>query len=386
MKRVPEATDIAARLLPWFERHGRRNLPWQADPTPYRVWISEVMLQQTQVETVIPYFGRFIARFPDVGSLAAAPLDEVLHLWSGLGYYARARNLHRAAKEIIGRPGGKLPETMEELGALAGIGRSTAAAILALSQGQRQPILDGNVKRVLARVFCIRDWPGNAETSARLWQLAEECTPEKRVGEYTQAIMDLGATVCTRTHPECGRCPLNDVCGALAAECVDEVPVRRARAAKRLRRTLMVFVLRNGNEILLRQRAARGIWGGLWAPPEFPDEAAAQAWCQLEFGVARQALQKLPVLRHSFTHFDLDIEPRVLRLSRGHSHVEEPGSLWYGTHAPASVGLAAPVLRLLNLCAADEKAADPGSGDGKDGSLREARPRGGRPRSRAVSG
>ncbi len=383
---MPETVDIASRLLPWFGQHGRRNLPWQADPTPYRVWISEVMLQQTQVETVIPYFGRFIARFPDAASLAAAPLDEVLHLWSGLGYYARARNLHRAANEIIRRPGRELPETMEELTALPGIGRSTAAAILALSRGQRQPILDGNVKRVLARVFCIRDWPGNAETSGRLWQLAEKCTPENRVAEYTQAIMDLGATVCTRTNPECGRCPLDDACGALAAGCVNELPVRRARAAKPLRRTLMVFVLRGGNEILLRQRAARGIWGGLWAPPEFPDESAAQAWCRSEFDAPPQSLRKLPVVRHSFTHFDLDIEPRVLRLPRLHSRVEEPGSLWYGTQAPASVGLAAPVLRLMDLCVADLEAADPGSGDGKNGPLREARPRGGRPRSRAVSG
>ena len=207
MRRAPQAGVVAAGLLPWFERHGRRHLPWQADPTPYRVWISEVMLQQTQVETVIPYFGRFIARFPDAGALAAAPQDEVLHLWSGLGYYARARNLHRAANEIVRRPGGKLPETMAELTALPGIGRSTAAAILALSQGQRQPILDGNVKRVLTRVFCIRDWPGNAETSAKLWQLAEQCTPRTRVAEYTQAIMDLGATVCARAGPACGHCP-----------------------------------------------------------------------------------------------------------------------------------------------------------------------------------
>ncbi|MGB5131107.1 MAG: A/G-specific adenine glycosylase, partial [Steroidobacteraceae bacterium] len=264
MKRALEAPEVAARLLPWFEQYGRRHLPWQTDPTPYRVWISEVMLQQTQVETVIPYFGRFIARFPDVGSLAAAPLDEVLHLWSGLGYYARARNLHRAAGEIARRPGGRLPETTPEWTALPGIGRSTAAAILALSRGQRQPILDGNVKRVLARLFCIRDMPGNAETSARLWRLAEECTPHTCVGEYTQAIMDLGATVCTRANPTCERCPLNDACGALAAGCVDELPMRRTRAARRLRRTLMVFVLRDGNEVLLRQRAARGIWGGLW--------------------------------------------------------------------------------------------------------------------------
>ncbi|MFZ2508657.1 MAG: hypothetical protein WAW79_09340, partial [Steroidobacteraceae bacterium] len=190
MNGIPGTAVLARRLLPWFRKHGRRRLPWQADPTPYRVWISEVMLQQTQVETVIPYFRRFTGRFPTVGSLAAAPQDEVLHLWSGLGYYARARNLHRAAGEIVLRHDGQLPANQAELMALPGIGRSTAGAILALAHGQRHPILDGNVKRVLARVFCIRDWPGNSAASARLWQLAEHCTPARRVAEYTQAIMD----------------------------------------------------------------------------------------------------------------------------------------------------------------------------------------------------
>jgi A/G-specific adenine glycosylase len=376
MKQIPETAGLAARLLPWFEQHGRRHLPWQSDPTPYRVWISEVMLQQTQVETVIPYFKRFIARFPDVGSLAAASLDEVLHLWSGLGYYARARNLHRAAAEIVSRPDGMLPDTLAELVALPGIGRSTAGAILALAQGQRHPILDGNVKRVLARVFCIRDWPGNAETSARLWQLAEECTPIERVAAYTQAIMDLGATVCTRANPGCGRCPLSADCGALAANCVDELPARRARGTRRLRHTQMVFVLRNGNEVLLRKRAPQGIWGGLWAPPEFPDAADAQAWCASTFGASPQELQRLPALRHSFTHFDLDIVPWVLRLSRDNVRVEEPGSVWYIYDVPMSVGLPTPVSRLIKACFTDDK----------NGPVHIARPRGGRPRARALSG
>ena len=376
MKQIPETAVLAERLLPWFEQHGRRHLPWQSDPTPYRVWISEVMLQQTQVETVIPYFERFIARFPDVGSLAGATLDEVLHLWSGLGYYARARNLHRTATEIVSRPDGKLPGTLPELMALPGIGRSTAGAILALAQGQRHPILDGNVKRVLARVFCIRDWPGNAETSTRLWRLAEDCTPPARVAEYTQAIMDLGATVCTRSNPGCGRCPLRADCGALAADCVDELPARRARAARRLRHTHMVFVLRHGNEVLLRQRAAQGIWGGLWAPPEFPDAAAAQAWCASTYRAAPQELRRMPALRHSFTHFDLDIEPWVLKLPQDSARVEEPGSVWYIYDAPMSVGLPTPVSRLINGCFTDDK----------NGPLRAARPRGGRPRSRALSG
>jgi A/G-specific adenine glycosylase len=206
--------NIAPPLLAWFDAHGRRGLPWQQDATPYRIWVSEVMLQQTQVETVIPYFTRFIARFPDIASLAAASTDEVLALWSGLGYYARGRNLHRAAAVVMSVHGGALPETLEDLMALPGIGRSTAGAILALAHGQRQPILDGNVKRVLSRVFAVRDAPGSVASVARLWALAETCTPATRVAEYTQAIMDLGATLCTRTRPACDRCPLGAGCAA----------------------------------------------------------------------------------------------------------------------------------------------------------------------------
>ncbi len=376
MKQTRNTAFLASRLLPWFRQHGRRHMPWQVDPSPYRVWISEVMLQQTQVETVIPYFQRFVERFPDVESLAAASLDQVLHLWSGLGYYARARNLHRAANEIILRPDRRLPETLPELMALPGIGRSTAGAILALAHGRQHAILDGNVKRVLARVFCIREWPGSAETSARLWQLAEQCTPAKQVAEYTQAIMDLGATVCTRADPGCDRCPVRADCGALAAGCVQELPVRRAQGARRLKQTQMVLVLRNEREVLLRKRADQGIWGGLWAPPEFPKAAAARAWCASTFGVTTGRLKRLPVLRHSFTHFDLDIEPWVLDMKRDKSCVEEPGSVWYTYDAPQSLGLPAPVSRLIEACFSD----------GKNGPMRDARPRGRRSRARALSG
>ena len=192
------AADLAPRLLAWFAQHGRTNLPWQRDLTPYRVWISEIMLQQTQVATVIPYFERFMQHFPDVASLAAAPLDEVLHLWSGLGYYARARNLHEAARAIVDEHGGGFPETFEEIQRLPGIGRSTAGAILALSRRERHPILDGNVRRVLARVFAIEGWPGERAVDNQLWDLSEACTPHVDVDRYTQAIMDLGATLCTR--------------------------------------------------------------------------------------------------------------------------------------------------------------------------------------------
>ena len=386
MTGAAHAASLAGRLLPWFEQHGRRHLPWQTDPTPYRVWISEVMLQQTQVDTVTAYFKRFMARFPDVQSLAAASLDEVLHVWSGLGYYARARNLHRAAADVVRRHGGVLPQTLTELMALPGVGRSTAGAILSLAHGQRHPILDGNVKRVLARVFCIRELPGKAATSARLWQLAESCTPTGRIAEYTQAIMDLGATVCTRANPACNRCPLNADCGAFAAACVDELPLRRMRAARRLQRVHMVLVLGNGAEVLLRQRAPHGIWGGLWAPPEFSNAAAAHAWCAAIFAASPHDLKRLPAVRHAFTHFDLAIEPWILKLPRDRARVEEPGSVWYTYGAPLAIGLAAPVLKLIEACFADDQGADPESDNGKNGPMRIARPRGGRPRSRALSG
>jgi A/G-specific adenine glycosylase len=208
--------NFATALLEWFETDGRKDLPWQRDPTPYRVWVSEIMLQQTQVATVVPYFEAFMRRFPDVRSLASAPLDEVLHLWSGLGYYARARNLQRAAQAIVARHGGGFPAAIEQVMDLPGIGRSTAGAILALSRGERHPILDGNVKRVLARCFGVEGYPGAPAVGRKLWALAEACTPDARAAEYTQAIMDLGATVCTRARPACLLCPVSAGCVARA--------------------------------------------------------------------------------------------------------------------------------------------------------------------------
>ncbi len=264
---------LAAKLLPWFDAHGRHDLPWQADPTPYRVWVSEVMLQQTQVETVKPYFERFMERFPDVAALAAAPQDEVMRLWSGLGYYARARNLHRAAADIVTRHDGELPESLEALVALPGIGRSTAGAILALARGQRHAILDGNVKRVLARVFMVEDAAESSAGLKKLWALSEAVTPAARVAAYTQAIMDLGATVCTRANPACDCCPLSDGCGAFAVRRTAEIPAVRRRAPRRLKRMHMLLVLSAGR-VLLERRPPQGIWGGLWAPAEFVDEEA----------------------------------------------------------------------------------------------------------------
>lgn len=364
---------LAATLLAWFDVHGRRDLPWQAEPTPYRVWVSEVMLQQTQVETVRPYYARFVARFPDVAALAAAPQDEVMRFWSGLGYYARARNLHRAAQAIAGRHGGELPDTPEALMALPGIGRSTAGAILALARGQRQPILDGNAKRVLARVYLVEDPPDSSAGTRKLWRLAEAAMPAARIAAYTQAIMDLGATVCTRANPACERCPLAPGCEALASRRTGEIPAARRRAPRRLRQTHLVVELAAGR-VLLARRPPQGIWGGLWAPPEFPTAADAAAYMAERSG-GRSPGKRLPTIRHAFTHYDLDIEPWLLEPPPGTSAVAEGDARWHELATLDAVGLPAPVARLLEELR-----------HGQDGPLREARPRGGRPRSPAVSG
>jgi A/G-specific adenine glycosylase len=365
---------LAAALLPWFETQGRRNLPWQMNPTPYRVWVSEVMLQQTQVETVKPYFERFMARFPEVSALAEAPQDEVMRLWSGLGYYARARNLHRAAKEMLVLHGGRLPETLSELIALPGIGRSTAGAILALARSQRHPILDGNVKRVLARIFLVEEPPDSTEGLKKLWTLAEACTPHSRLAEYTQAIMDLGAAVCVRSNPACDRCPLASGCRAFAAGRAQELPVARRRASRRLRSTHMIFVLARGR-VLLERRPSRGIWGGLWAPPEFPDEKSAKAWLAAGYGPLAQRPAQLPSVRHAFTHFDLDIQPWVIEVGGKAGRVVDGDAGWHELASVPAVGLPAPVARLLEEIR-----------NGPNGPMRQTRPRSGRPRPVAVPG
>jgi A/G-specific adenine glycosylase len=370
---TPAPERIAALLLPWFDAHGRHDLPWQADPTPYRVWVSEVMLQQTQVETVKPYFRRFVARFPDAATLAGAPADEVMRLWSGLGYYARARNLHGAAKEIVARHGGQLPASMEALVALPGIGRSTAGAILALAHGRRHPILDGNAKRVLARVFAIAEPPDSSAGLRGLWAIAEAVTPVRRVAAYTQAIMDLGATVCTRANPACDRCPLARPCRARAEGLAAEIPASRRRAPKRLETTHMAFVLSRGR-VLLERRPPRGIWGGLWAPPEFASARAARAFLARQRGALCPA-RRLPTLRHAFTHFDLDIAPWALQVAGGAREAGRTDARWHELASLDAVGLPAPVARLLEELR-----------NGTNGPVREARPRGGRPRTAAVPG
>lgn len=339
---------FAPRLLKWFSMHGRRTLPWQVDPTPYRVWVSEVMLQQTQVATVIPYYMRFMARFPQIDALAAAPLDEVLHLWTGLGYYARARNLQAAAK-VLAQHGGIFPDRLEEVMALPGIGRSTAGAILALSRGQRHPILDGNAKRVLARVFGIEGDPGSKSVLAALWAQADACTPAQQVAAYTQAIMDLGATVCTRAKPACTACPLNAHCVAALEGRQRELPGRKLKRSRPWREATLLIAQTDSNgsaAVLLERRPSAGLWGGLWSPPQFANESEALEWCLREFGEGNES-EVLSPIDHAFTHFDLRLKPLRVRGRKLAGVRDAEDRLWYRLDAPPRVGLPQPIRQLL---------------------------------------
>ena len=342
----PAPRSLAPRLLAWFADHGRHDLPWQQDRSPYRVWVSEIMLQQTQVATVIPYYGRFMARFPDVAALAAAPLDEVLHLWSGLGYYARARNLHRAARIVRDAFGGSVPEEHAALVGLPGIGRSTAGAILALARDARHPILDGNVKRVLARWFGVDGFPGEASVAAELWDLSEAVTPRRRAADFTQAIMDLGATLCTHRNPRCDACPLAADCVARRTGRTGELPARRA-PRRRPRRRVVWLVFRRGAAVLLERRPPSGIWGGLWGFPEFATRGAAEASAVARSGGRPPIVVELDPLRHVFTHFELEIAPLLVELDRRSALVEGAAETWYKSRAPTKLGLAAPVATLV---------------------------------------
>jgi A/G-specific adenine glycosylase len=339
---------FAQQILTWYRQHGRKELPWQRDPTPYRVWVSEIMLQQTQVATVIPYFERFMSRFPTVPTLAAAAQDEVLHQWSGLGYYARARNLHRAARLVVENFGGTLPRELDKLQTLPGIGRSTAGAILSLSLGQRHPILDGNVKRVLARFFAVAGWPGHSAVVRRLWELAETCTPQRRVAEYNQAMMDLGATLCTRGSRRCDRCPLNADCQALAAGRADAYPEPKPRRALPLRSVRMLLVRNAHGEIILERRPPLGIWGGLWSLPECPPDDDPERWCRDRLGIAATWVENRAPRRHTFSHFQLEMTPVELALASSHLRLADADRfIWFDPEKPLAIGLAAPVSRML---------------------------------------
>jgi A/G-specific adenine glycosylase len=345
-----EPAQFTARLLAWFEIHGRHNLPWQQNPTPYRVWVSEVMLQQTQVATVIPYYERFMARFPEVGSLAAAPLDEVLHLWTGLGYYARARNLRACAQALVAQHGGEFPNDIEAVTALPGIGRSTAGAILALSRGQRQPILDGNVKRVLSRVFGIGGDPGSAAVVTRLWAQSEICTPTLEVAAYTQAIMDLGATVCSRSNPACTVCPMSTGCVAALEGRQAELPGRKLKRARGSREATLLIAetgIAGSAAVLVERRPAAGLWGGLWSPPQFESEFAALDWCRREIGEPETGSRLLAPIHHAFTHFDLLLTPLRVRCLPHAAVRDGDDRLWYRLGDPPRVGLPQPIRQLF---------------------------------------
>ena len=305
------------------------------------------MLQQTQVATVIPYYGRFLERFPEVRAVAEAPVDEVLHLWSGLGYYARARNLRRAALRILEEHAGELPTSFVALAALPGIGRSTAGAILALSHGVRLPILDGNARRVLARYFAVTGARGERACEARLWELAERCTPDARIAEYTQAIMDLGATVCVRRRPLCRQCPLEAGCIARRTARQHELPEPRRPTRRGRRRAFMVVALERSGSVLLERRPESGVWGGLWCLPEFTTASAAVAFIRNTLGVLEDVPRPLAALEHAFTHFDLTITPLLVQCTGARFLVEEGRGLWYNLSEPARIGLPAPITTLL---------------------------------------
>ena len=345
------SSPIAPALLEWHAREGRHDLPWQQDRTPYRVWVSEIMLQQTQVTTVLPYYERFLQRFPDVRSLADAPLDDVLHLWSGLGYYARARNLHRAAVRVRDQHGGEFPRSFEALASLPGIGRSTAGAILALSADQRFPILDGNVKRVLSRYFAVQPGASARAHLDRLWQLSERCTPDEAVSVYTQAIMDLGATVCVRRKPLCIYCPLAAGCVARRTGRQHEFPAPRQMKPRRARHVFMLVAMREDGGVFLERRPESGIWGGLWCLPEFDTASAARTFASQTLLDATVEPQPLEIIEHAFTHFDLAITPLLTRCGGPSGLMEEPRSLWYNPREPESVGLPAPIKTLLTALA-----------------------------------
>jgi len=328
---------FAEKLIEWQKRHGRRGLPWQGTRDPYRIWLSEVMLQQTQVSAVVPYYERFLRRFPTVEALAAASEDEVLQLWSGLGYYARGRNLHAAAKAVVSM--GFFPKKAEGIEALPGIGKSTAAAIAAFAFGERAAILDGNVKRVLARYFGIEGWPGEKAVETALWERANRLLPENDIETYTQALMDLGATVCVRT-PKCEACPVSRGCAARKEGKTTEIPAARPRKALPQKTVTWLLLLDRG-QILLEKRPAPGIWGGLWSFPEAPSKDV-EGHCRRSFGCDVRTTKTLATLEHGFTHFRLRIYPLLCQVTRKPS-IQSPASLWIDVEEVAEAAVPAPV-------------------------------------------
>ena len=341
---MTDSPSFADRLIAWQKTAGRHDLPWQNSRDPYRVWLSEIMLQQTQVTTVIPYYQGFLARFPDVRALAAAPVEIVMKHWAGLGYYARARNLHRCAQEVVARHGGQFPASVAGLEALPGIGRSTAAAVAAFAFGERAAILDGNVKRVLCRYFAIAGFPGTAAVQRQLWQLAESLLPQRDIELYTQGLMDLGASICRRVRPLCECCPLTADCQARQQGRQTTLPTARPRPALP-ERTATFVLLRDGARLLLERRPPVGLWGGLLVPPE-----GAVDVILARHGLRARSCRPLPPLRHTFTHFRLTLEP-VLCDVETTPQLAEPGCAWMVLEEAATAGVPAPIGKLIRQVA-----------------------------------
>lgn len=336
-----------SQVLHWYDQYGRKNLPWQQNKTAYRVWISEIMLQQTQVTTVIPYFKKFMQHFPDVNALANAHIDEVLHVWTGLGYYSRARNLHHAANRIVDEFSGKLPDNLDDLQTLSGIGRSTAGAILALAYHKKAAILDGNVKRVLTRHFAVEGWPGDNRVAKQLWSIAENLTPEKRVADYTQVMMDLGATVCTRSKPKCHVCPLHQTCVAFQENRQQELPHKKPKKALPERQVFMML-LQHDHDVLLEKRPNIGIWGGLWSLPECQSVEDITTIAKEKYACTTGKPLQLPSFRHTFSHFHLDITPVLLNVKTlSPEMMENEQIIWYNTSKQPTIGLPQPIKKLL---------------------------------------
>ena len=329
--------SFSEKLLIWFDASGRKDLPWQKNKTAYRVWISEIMLQQTQVKTALPFFERFTERFDTVGDLARAPLDEVLNLWSGLGYYARARNLHKTAKIVTKKYGGSFPTNTAELESLPGIGRSTAGAIIALSRGEKATILDGNVKRVLSRLFGLTAWPGFKKQESALWELAQKFTPDSRISDYTQAIMDFGATLCTRARPNCLDCPFQNDCIAFSQGIVEKCPGSKPKKKLPVRQKSMIMICCS-KEFLLEKRAPDGLWGGLWTFPECDPENLQTKLTELRLN--KKPYEILPIYRHTFSHFHLDITP--VKIKTEDTQIENKADTiyrWVADKSLAKIGI-----------------------------------------------
>jgi A/G-specific adenine glycosylase len=341
-------TPFARNILNWYQDYGRKHLPWQQGKTAYRVWLSEVMLQQTQVATVIPYFENFVQQFPTVEDLASADIDSVLHLWTGLGYYARARNLHKAAKTVVDQHNGEFPLTLEEMNALPGVGRSTAAAILSSVYNQPHAILDGNVKRVLARHNAIEGWPGKKPVENKLWEIAEKYTPNTDVEDYNQAMMDIGALVCTRSKPKCGLCPISESCVANKQGNQTDYPGKKPKKEKPIK-TAWFYLIHCDNEVWLEQRPSSGIWGGLHCFPQQDSHQTQAVLDALSIPDSQVSDSKhLIGFRHTFSHYHLDINPVLVNLNQRPSVIMEQGNgIWYNLNNPIQVGLAAPVKQLL---------------------------------------